>query len=761
MALSSSKGSRPELPPENIENFVITGRFAVGLLFAATIIVFWGFLSPRTTVVLSKMTEDMTQDFIGWRQFAFEELRKGHLALWNPQLLCGAPFFGDFQSAILYPPNWLFMVFPIPLAVNTSIALHVFLMGWFTYLWVAQRGSQPHSALIAAFMAMFGGAYFLHIVPGHLPNLSSMVWIPLIFMAADGYRDQRELRWILLGMSALALQILSGHVQYVYYTAMVASFYVILNLPKTQKKFSFLLGLLGMGLGAALLTAAQLGAGWDAAWDSLRGQKLPIDIVDIADMTPERLWCLLAPDFFGGWDHYWGGGFYWEGATFVSLTAFVLAVFSFKISGHPQKKIFGWMILFLVGLSVGKRTPLFVWFYKYFPLFGNFRGVSKLNIFITLFMAVLAALAVDEILKNPKVVKGLVKPLGWGAVLAVLVVSVFALSPYLGAGKFYAKFSDHAASMEESLLLCGLTLGLLSLISFLAQRRSLWRYGFVILSCWELLCFAKANLPFFQYKNYTDKIEQIQKVYRQTPGDYRVLVGNFYALSAGGSDIWGEDPVIPSRYASFVALTQHCDPNSAFLQKFNFHEFPQALGLLRLRYQFSEDRDALKVEPIKLTEAPRAFLVDHWELLPREDVVRKAASLGFDWKQEVLLESNPGIEMVPGKPKNQVVITDQNTDQMEVQASLSKPEILVITDNYSRDWKVRPLSPDISVNYSVLPANGFQRAVPLSAGDHHFTMEYQPRAFIAGKWISLVSIWLFLLLGKREYFRLRAIRLNI
>ncbi len=257
-------------------------------------------------------------------------------------------------------------------------------------------------------------------------------------------------------------------------------------------------------------------------------------------------------------------------------------------------------------------------------------------------MAVLAALAMDEILKNPKVVKGLVKPLGWGAVLAALLVSAFALSPRLGAGKFYAKFSDHAASMEISLLICGLTLGLLSLISFFTQRRPFWRYGFVILSCLELFCFAKTNLPFFQYKDYTDKIEQIQKVYRQAPGDYRVLVGNFYALSAGGSDIWGEDPVIPSRYASFVALTQHCDPNSAFLQKFTFREFPQALGLLRLRYKFSEDQDALKVEPIKLIEAPRAFLADHWELLPREDAVRKAASPGFDWKREVLVRIEPG-----------------------------------------------------------------------------------------------------------------------
>jgi len=76
------------------------------------------------------------------------------------------------------------MVFNLPFAINLNIALHVFLMGWFTYLWIAQRGSHRLSALMAAFMAMFGGAYFLHIVPGHLPNLCSMVWIPIVFMAS-------------------------------------------------------------------------------------------------------------------------------------------------------------------------------------------------------------------------------------------------------------------------------------------------------------------------------------------------------------------------------------------------------------------------------------------------------------------------------------------------------------------------------------------------------------------------------------------------
>src|SRR5208282_4261617 len=108
----------------------------------ANLILFWRFLSPSTHWVLSRDNEDLAGQFLWWRQFGFEELKKGHLALWNPFVYCGEPFFGGFQSALLYPPNWLFMFLPLPFAVNLSIALHTFLAGWFTFLWARNRGGR-------------------------------------------------------------------------------------------------------------------------------------------------------------------------------------------------------------------------------------------------------------------------------------------------------------------------------------------------------------------------------------------------------------------------------------------------------------------------------------------------------------------------------------------------------------------------------------------------------------------------------------------
>ena len=103
----------------------------LGLLFL-TLLMFGDVLFSESTFILSDSGQDIAVHFFSWRAFAFNELRHGHLVLWNPYYLCGTPFFGNFESALFYPPNWLYLVLPPVLAVNLGIALHVFLAGLFT-----------------------------------------------------------------------------------------------------------------------------------------------------------------------------------------------------------------------------------------------------------------------------------------------------------------------------------------------------------------------------------------------------------------------------------------------------------------------------------------------------------------------------------------------------------------------------------------------------------------------------------------------------
>ncbi len=76
-------------------------------LAALTLAMFAGVLLLPGDRVLSKFGEDLSTEFVYWRQFGFQELRAGHLVLWNPHVFSGVPFFGGFQAALLYPPDWI------------------------------------------------------------------------------------------------------------------------------------------------------------------------------------------------------------------------------------------------------------------------------------------------------------------------------------------------------------------------------------------------------------------------------------------------------------------------------------------------------------------------------------------------------------------------------------------------------------------------------------------------------------------------------
>ena len=721
------------------------GLFSPALsLLSVTLALFGRFLDPHTHLILSEGHQDLDTQILWWRQFAFSELRHGHLALWVPNLFCGTPFFGYLQPALLYPPNWFYMVLPLPFAVNFFMALHVFLAGWFTSLWIAKRGSRPLSALLAGLMMMLGAALFLRIVPGHLLNLSAMSWMPLILWAVEGYRQEREPRWILWGVFAVGMQVLSGQMQLFYYTVLFVGAAALFSLPAKQK-ISFLAGAFLMGLGGLLIGAVQVLTGWDAAQESLRGSGMTMAVAGSTPMIPERLWCLLLPDFFGDWKNYWGGGLYWEGVTYVSLTAFVLALYGLKVSDQPQKKFFGGAFLFLVLLALGNRTFLFALFYHWVPFFNHFRGVAKVDILITLCLAALAALGLDEILEKGQGLGSLAKATGIGSLLVFLTALVFELVVKIHPQRF-GKFLSQAGPMMESLVICGGLLALLAGLAWMGWKNPIWRYGFFVLAFLELFIFAWDNRPFFDYQALEQKVDPIRQVYASDPGDYRILADSRnYALGTGGLDIWGYDTNIPSRYARFIALTQPCSTDD-FLKDSTLRHTSSAMGLVRLRYVFQDDGTKLVPTRLHLKEAPRFFFTDHWEIKTTEEALEKEVQPGFDPFREAFLESDPGISMEKGKLKSQIRFKDLSSDAVQIDVTNSKPAILVMTDNYSRGWKAAALEAQAQSPYSVVPVDGFLRAVPLSAGEHHFLLEYRPTAFVVGKWISIVSVMIYLLL---------------
>ncbi|MFZ4777388.1 MAG: hypothetical protein ACOYM3_18630, partial [Terrimicrobiaceae bacterium] len=302
-----------------------------------------------TTLVLSDKSTDVTLHFLFSRAFGFGEMARGNFPLWNPYIYGGIPYLGQFQSALLYPPNLIFLALPLATAINWSTGLHIFLLGAFTYAWAFRRGLRPASALVSGVAAMFSSAFFLHIYAGHLCNVAAMAWVPLIFLGIDGWLSKRHAAWIILAAAAAALQIYAGHPQYVYYTALIAGLYSLAHLLGTSRMISACTGLLAIYPLAGFLAAAQLLPGFSAASEAVRSGGLTYAFSSMFSFPPENFLTLLVPGFFAGKETpYWGRCYLWEMSLYLGTGMLILALWGML---QPGRKAVRLPLLVLLGLS--------------------------------------------------------------------------------------------------------------------------------------------------------------------------------------------------------------------------------------------------------------------------------------------------------------------------------------------------------------------------------------------------------------------------
>ncbi len=404
-----------ETPRSGARHFLL----AAFLLALLSFVLFFDVLVLHTDTIASSARADMNVQFIHWRQFGFNELRNGNLPFWNPHIYSGAHYFGGFQGALLYPPNWIFLVLPLRFAINLSMAFHVFLLGFLMYAWAVFRRLSFPASLLAAAGTMFGGAYFLHVYGGHLSNVCTMAWIPLLFLAVDACLQPvpdadsapeslpkslggilvRKRGWIALGALAVSLQILAGHTQYLYYSGLAVSVYAMVRMIADRNWRRAAVCIPALYVLAAALTAVQWLPGLEALSENVRRGGLPLPMARMFSFPPEAFLTFLAPAVFGNdlQVPYWGRWFVYEMVPFFGVTGLILALRGVTRGDRQLRRAAIPTILLLTILALGSYTPLFPLFYHGLPGFALFRGQSKLMFYVALFLTLLAGSGLDSL----------------------------------------------------------------------------------------------------------------------------------------------------------------------------------------------------------------------------------------------------------------------------------------------------------------------------------------------------------------------------
>ncbi len=384
--------------------------------------------------------------------------RAGQWPLWNPYAFSGIPLVGDGQTAMFYPPNWLFFMLPGAAALNYTIILQFSIAGVGSFLFARSLGLGRAPALIAALAYMFCGFLTARVV--HLSIQSGAALVPWLFLCVERSFRTNTGRWFALAAVAVGLQAVSGHPQVPIYTALgLGLFALVRGWERWQVEkhwrslFVLPVRLAGMYLLGYALAAIQLVPWVELGMLSPRAAGASFDFVFGNSMGGTNWLLFLFPYLYGSL----GTGLYgdtparikdavalWEHSAYVGMLPLGLAMvaliglkdtpwrYNHRSTGDDQQEnndrrrswftlvFFTLLLVIALLMAAGKYTPLGQVIYIT-PVVGKLRDVERVLVLAAFALSMLAAIGSQALIEGrPLTLLGVRR--ATVAVAAVLVI---------------------------------------------------------------------------------------------------------------------------------------------------------------------------------------------------------------------------------------------------------------------------------------------------------------------------------------------------
>jgi hypothetical protein len=211
-------------------------------------------------------------------------------------------------------------------------------------------------------------------------------------------------------------------------------------------------------------------------------------------------------------------------------------------------------------------------------------------------------------------------------------------------------------------------------------------------------------------------------------------------------------------YIKFLKFAHTIEPERRF----------RLLGALNVKHVVSfHSIDAPGITPVRHFPEHPSWLYQINQSVPRVYVVPNASlekdsnktltrlsSADFDPLREVILERQP---LNTNGPRDDFVartkIVEYTNRHVAIQAYLSDTGILVLADSFYPGWRAYV----DGIEKEILRANFFFRGVFLPAGEHTVVFRYEPRSFVIGCVISLLTLAVLLAVTVWRYLARRAV----
>lgn len=701
---------------------------------------------------------DVTAHSLAARDFLRQTLiAKGETPAWMDTGLLGSPWLGNPQSAMFYPPHWLFLVVETAYAISWMIVAHHLWAGLGVYLLVRSLGGVWSAGVVAG--VCFAGAPFLvaQTGEGHSTQVFLVAWTPWAVLAYERLRRAAPAARSSLA-AVFAIAFFCGHVQEVYYLVVILSGFLACDLiwrdHDSAPRLRLLTAWCQVGLLTAGLVMIELLPNWIYTRFAVRSQGIDAASAGQISAGFANLRQLIDPFALGGPSDYSGPGlYYWE-----TLCCFGLAPLAFALVGATtlggRRRAWRWLALAALTMlfALGNDTPLFALMHRYVPGMSLFRAPGRALFFTSLSVAVLAGL-------------------GWDSIIRRLTLSNSNHEP--AAGKRPVAFVLAATAI----LICG---GELS-----------WYVAH--------LC---ATAPQATLRRDSMLLEQLQT----TPNRGRVLVpqellSDREALAGGVEKLRRYEPVPLARtFALFTALApegQTGDELTGFFPLDVSGYDKRLLDMLNVTHLVLATssppdldgwsligRGRIDEEIVLRGQTPRTIpyaIYRNHSPQPRAFVVREAvvattpspAGLSrIDPRRQVLLDARFADAATPAAPDSpeadasssfddDIKVDDENEDEVKIiqqdrhrvrlEARLAEDGYVVLSDAHYPGWRCESEHPLMAANLAL-------RAVRAPAGEHEITLSYTPPGSRIGTLVSSLC-WLLVVAvlattGRQRWSRL-------
>jgi hypothetical protein len=344
--------------------------------------------------------DDLTQNF-PLRVLAGQQIRAGHLPLYDPYMWSGAPLLGGWNAGAAYPLTFLFAIMPGTAAWTVNLIVTWAVAGLAMYCFLRGLRLAALPGFLGALSFALAGAMAAQVA--HFGLVAGMSWVPLQLLAVLRLSEQRgaasRLRWTAVLAVTFGLTILAGEPRAIDDAGVIVVLYAAWQLARLGRRCgpAAISVAAGVALGVCL-GAVQWLTGLAAISTSQRAVSSAA-LFDSGSLPHKWLLLMLVPDLLGGSGSF-GQPAYFAHYNLAEVTGYVgilplVAAFMLlgrvRLRPRPPDWLI-WHVIALVGviLALGGNTPagqLLV----HLPLFGDQRLQSRNILVADLALAVLLA----------------------------------------------------------------------------------------------------------------------------------------------------------------------------------------------------------------------------------------------------------------------------------------------------------------------------------------------------------------------------------